>query len=381
MAGNLDKREQSFERKQLRKALESVDSRVTLPASLRGDALLAKLDGVRQDAPPMAKALVMPRRWLSLRSGFAYAAAFVLIVGLFYGLDFDKRSILEQGTISIASDMPAGDSAVLQAPQPRIAGQPPAEGGAAAAAPVIPDAGQPATTLLAPINPGEGGGAGDGDADFTAPDAMLGQGGILSVQLGAYGDYNLSLRPVDEGDPDRSDGALHVLEIIDAANSRIVSTLDIPAVRLFMQSFVAGERLALVGHGEAGVAICDVSLADPVSPVLVGLTEQPGELLAARAFGDVLHVVSGGGELPEDITQIELPDIAAPGVSVVTALDLASGENNQVAFLSAFERVRLFDLHAYLSYAGVAPEEVEEPVIFVAKVDFAGLDIALGNIT
>ncbi len=98
MVAYSENRGHNLEMKHLRKRLSELDAQIVLPDSLKGEALLARLDGVEQQAPPMSAALMRPRRWLNARSGFAYAAAFLLIVGLFYGLGFDQQSNHHSGS-------------------------------------------------------------------------------------------------------------------------------------------------------------------------------------------------------------------------------------------------------------------------------------------
>jgi len=86
--------------KQVKKALEALDNRIVLPDSLRGSALLYKLDGIEPDVPAGKRVweLLFPRR-PRFRVWAGYAAALVLVVGLFYNIGLNRP--LVPGEVSI----------------------------------------------------------------------------------------------------------------------------------------------------------------------------------------------------------------------------------------------------------------------------------------
>ena len=86
-------------------ALGALDKRIMLPDSLRGSALLHKLDGIQPDVPTEKKVweLVLPRR-PRLRVIAGYAAALVLVVGLFYNIGLNRPVELAPGEIAIGGN-------------------------------------------------------------------------------------------------------------------------------------------------------------------------------------------------------------------------------------------------------------------------------------
>ena len=87
--------------KRIKKALGALDSRVEMPESLRGDALLHKLEGIEPSVPTRKKIreLVLPRR--GIRMFATYAAAFALVVGLLYGVILNRPAELAPGGMEI----------------------------------------------------------------------------------------------------------------------------------------------------------------------------------------------------------------------------------------------------------------------------------------
>ena len=97
--------------KRIKKTLDTLDSKIALPDSLRGQALLHKLDGVEPEIPVGRKVreLLLPRR-RSMRTLATYAAAFVLMVGLVYTLGLGRTADLAQGEVVL------GTSQVIESP-------------------------------------------------------------------------------------------------------------------------------------------------------------------------------------------------------------------------------------------------------------------------
>lgn len=168
----------------LRKTLRTVDNRVVLPDSLRGSALLSKLDGIEPDVPTKKKVheLVFPRR-NRIRFLVGYAAAFMLVVGLFYNLGVNRPANLQGGEFVI--DGPAAELAPLE------------HGGGVS----------PAGATRAGIPTGE----------MTINPEM-------ATHLGEFGQYLLYHYP----NPDRASDSPYLLLLLDADGQTVVLKAGLP---------------------------------------------------------------------------------------------------------------------------------------------------------
>lgn len=389
MAAYSENREHNLEIKYLRKVLGQVDEQIVLPDSLRGDALLARLDGVEQKPPPMRVALVRPHRWLNARSGLAYAAAFLLMVGLFYGLGFDKQSNLVDGTITLDREQgsgllpqtdtqPLSRESVSAAPEASagdstpseedIAGQPEASSASAAQAASFAAASDPSAS---------------GEPAEPSPLPMEGVGGIRSTQLCTFGEHMaLAYRPADANDPEL--GASHLLEIQDLDGNRLIALMALPAMDRVLYAF-AGENLAaVVGEDDHSAYLLILDLFHLEEPRILNLLERPGHLSAVRAFEQNLRMVT---YLPrpfeeEGVDTLALPNSNEAGTMLFTALSLEDGSYRQLALHGAGEEINLYNRSAYVYYSGTLIEgEQEKSDLFVAQIRFQDLEMELAGVS
>lgn len=384
LAAYSEHREHNLEMKYLRKRLSEVDAHIVLPDSLKGEALLARLDGVEQQAPPMSVTLMRPRRWFNARSGFAYAAAFLLIVGLFYGLGFDKQSNLIDGTITLDREQGRSIESRLEVEETSPASVP--EAAARAALPAAEQSGEPEANNskaadMAPFAALSGPSASTSKEaeDRNVPDAM---GGVLSTQLCTFGeDYVLACRPVDENDPHID--AANVLEVLNHRENRLVALVPLPAMDRVLKAFAGDHLVAVVGEDDHSVYTLTLDLSDLEEPKTLELLEQPGALAAARVFERVAHLVSYTSEpLEGEFHAVELPHSSETGAAVFTALSLEDGSRNQVTFLGAGKEIKLYNISAYVYFDGVSLEnEVETSDLFVAQIKFNDLEIELAGVS
>jgi len=95
----------SLEFECLKKTLSALDSRVEMPESLRGGALLYKLEDVQPNVPARKKIreLVLPRR--GIRTLATYAAAFALFIGMLYGVVQGRPAEVASGEIAIGGQV------------------------------------------------------------------------------------------------------------------------------------------------------------------------------------------------------------------------------------------------------------------------------------
>ncbi len=213
----------------------------------------------------------------------------------------------------------------------------------------------------------------------SAPDAM---GGVLSTQLCTFGeDYVLACRPVDENDPDM--GVANVLEVLNQRENRLVALVPLPAMERVVQAFAGDHLVAIVGEDDHSIYTLTLDLSNLEEPKTLELLEQPGTLEAARAFEEVVHLVSYTPEpLEEGLHRVELPYSSEKGAAVFTALSLEDGSRNQVAFLGAGKEIKLYNISAYIYFDGVSLENnVETSDLFVAQIQFSDLEIELGGVS
>jgi len=390
LAAYSENREHNLELKYLRKRLSEVDRCIVLPDSLKGSALLPRLEGVEQKAPPMRVTLMSPRHLFNVRSGFAYAAAFLLLVGLFYGLGFDKQNNLIDGTITLdrQQEQATASQPVSEDIDQPLAAVPEAsvkaflatdeesssdqlaiasneENQAFLAA--MPES-QPSTVLKGEM-------AENGDSEAV--------GGVLSTQLCTFGeDYVLACRPVDQNDPDM--GVSNVLEVLHNQENRLIALIPLPAMENVLYGFAGENLVAVVGEGQDYAYTLTVDLSNVEEPQTLELLAQPGAVKTARAFEHVVHVVSYAPEmLKEELNAVELPYSRETGTAIFTALSLEDGSSNQVAFLGAGEGIKLYNHSAYLSFNGYTAGEnnAETEDVFVAKIQLDDLNIELGGVS
>ena len=320
----------SLEEQYLRGALDSVDSRIGLPDSLRGQALLYKLEGVKQDIPAQQKVreLIFPRR-ANVRSLFAYAAALVLVVGLFYSLGTHRPWEVSVGVI------PLEQEAELQ---------PLSEGGGLSGAsqdytrstpydqPSYGQTTDPGSQILS------------GQQEGVQPiDYIDGVGGAgMGTRLGELGGYMLSYRPNDATDPDRLSNAPNTLFLLDPNSDTIVSQVDIPYMSEISSFYVSGSTLTLVGVAEGMTFIHSLDYALPDSPASVLFLDKPGELAAKGYFDGLLYVASHISDREQrSPNSIVLTDSDRQCSSTLTLIDLARNMVYQTCVLGAGSEILL----------------------------------------
>ncbi len=367
MAGYAYNREENLEAKQLQRVLKQVDRRVKVPESLDVSRLRPLIDDVE---PATIRERRLPG-WLSLQSGIAYAAAFCLIVALVYSTEIYKP------------DMITGGMSIPARPQSEAVPAP------AAVAADEPDAAQIAEPELfssrladsaadAPTAAGTAEPQPETHGDAEALDAdtgslALGMGGSgLSTLLLEQGDYEYRWRPTDAADPDRTGYA--TLEVIRKDTQELVNLTDIQNLRVVDRAFMYGDLLALAGPGENGVAAGLYGGAP--EPVLQAVFEQPGELIDANLYGEILHIVSLAGPEAEEGATVLPGSQSGGGVCVITAINLETLESSQERFSGNLGSVQLHNLNAYIRYEGV--DEDDETANYIAQIFLDGLNIELG---
>lgn len=363
MAGYADKRDENYEIKYLRKVLGQVDNRIRVPQSLDAQSLLPLLDGIESSSYETAR---RRPRWISLQSGVAYAAAFALIVALFYSMELYRPQMLEGGMLVAESSQSA--QALL------------AEDAADAGGDV-----QPETDLIL-VGDDSGDLSGEAVPDTALPSqaggiaeaapvtAAFGIGGVESNLLLEQDNTAYYCRVNDSTDPDRQ--APVTLEIVDTASQELVSQIDISEMSAIDRCFVAENLLLLVGQNEDAVVISTYDNTDPASPAEMSSLARQGELVDARAYKDVVHVVSFSAE-PENA--VTLPNAAYEDCLVITAYNTETSESYTRSFIGAKGTVQLHNLNAYIHYEGES--EDGEAKDYIAQILLDGMDIELTTVS
>ena len=355
----------NLETKYLRRVLGNVDSRIELPDSLQGQALLHKLEGVKQDIPTdkKVKELLFPRK-ANLRSLLAYAAALLLVVGLFYSLNTHRPWELAVGVI------PLGQDAEL-APLSEGGGM---SGRAQDSTPATPD-----EQLSGFALPGEAGDPGpqslpgqqDGGQPTDIYPAIDGVGGPgMGTRLGQLGSLVLSYRPNDATDPNHLSSAPNVLLLLDPIRNVIVSQVDLPYMSEIASYYINGSILTLVGLAEGMTFIHSLDYTLPEYPESLLFLEKAGNLAAKGYFDGFLYVASHSPYLqPRSPSSIVLPNSDHQSTSTLTLVDLAQSVVYQTCVLGAGKEIILERTGAQIFYTADSQQRV------------ANLDIALtGNL-
>lgn len=336
MAAYSENRDIALEIKQLRKTLAGVDRNITLPDSLRGEALLQKLEGVQQDLPPMGKALMMPKKWRS-RSGLAIAAAFLLMIGLVYGINFNRQGSLEYGEISLAQD-------ALGTADTQPANGPVQNGPAVGQDVPAPPEATPRTFAV----PGEGG---NGDNP-----AVGGSGQATAIAEDFYG-YTLVYRENDSTDPDRATPCS--LELLEG--NALADWADLPGMDRVLYSFTEDTAIAVVGDSRDDVALYRAVLTQ--GEIADGnVIIQPGAIQNAWVSDGILRVITTG-EPTADMEQ----HAALSGGSqalILTALRLEDGEFHQIAVPADVKNIKVEGNRATVTYHTASGEEKKTEIIF-----------------
>lgn len=381
--------------KYLRKVLGEVDSQIPVPDSLRGVALRGKLDNVYPiaPAPPDKKSGVQFNlRWLNWHSGLAYAAAFALIVGLFYGLGFHQQPQIVDGNIEIQSQTPAEapvspDSADSDMALPESDAQ---------EAPLAPAVGTAPDTDTRQDAAG-----GTGTPQAPVVQEGLGGGG-QTVSLGQYNGYTYAWRANDATDPDKT-GFPVTMEIL--SGEQVVASVDIPDMYDVRQSFFVEEHIVLVGGNGAEIVSRSYNIAAPEAVAEGAMVKQPGTYVNSREYQGFVHVVTylanADGLADYSIESEALPGATDPGACIITSIDAVRDLVVQKAFTGSQEDISLHNLSAIITYTGTPindgadaeespqdasePEDGEEPAggssIYVAQIQLDGSTITLGSVS
>ena len=396
MAGYTENRKDNMEIKYLRKVLVPVDEKITVPDSVRGGALRHRLDQVQIAVPEKKAGKVFGLRWLSWQSGVTYAAAFALIVGLFYGLGFNQQPDMIDGTIKIDQEQ-ADETVTMEAAEAELF---------AVDLPEAPSADD------VELYTGEAGPQPESTGDQPAPQIDLKTipgvgGGGKSAQLGSQNGYTYTWRNNDATDPDK--GAYPVtVDIILDDGEQTVAQIDIADMQSVVECYLTDTSLSLIGIGEEGVITRSYSILEPEVPQELAVLAQPGSYVQSSIYRDVLHVVTFSEDVqPLDCETEALPYAVSDSACVISAVDTTDGAASQKAFLGAAEDISLFDRSAYIVYDGEAEEppteaggqsveseggdsaadsedlqDTEQDLSrYSAQILLNGTDIALGNVS
>lgn len=355
MAGYTQNREQNMEIKYLRKMLGQIDARILTPPGLRGDVLRQKLDGVSQLSPASGWDF---KRLFSPQSGVAYAAAFALIIALFFSLEYYSPQMIDSSVRIAREEEPEPGLFSVQSSLPE----------ADAAGAVFSDAGEDSREAVAPFSAMSG----EPVSDAPQEENALGTGGggkaVLLLEQGTYAYYS---RENDENDPDRT-GFPITLEVTDTAAKLPVAQIHIPDMREIDRVFVKDSALLLVGTDGGAVVSRAYDMTDPASPVQQLVTAQPGDFVDARLYENVLHIASAAKEAPADCELIPLPDANSGDCCVITAIDLQTLQTARKAFSGAKGTIQLHNLYVYIHYEGAGGQ-------YIGQIALDGLEISLAT--
>ena len=309
MAGYSKNRETNYEIKYMRKVLQSVDDRILIPESVRGEALRLKLEGVQLDQEPKPNArtgLRLVPRALAYRTGLTCAAAFLLIIALFYG-------IRGQGGHLISGNMSIEGEAVQETMDEMA----------------IEEAAMPDEAADSMDTGGQTMFSGGTPRDNTAPQSRasmgVGGGGVSTV-LRETGKVTYSFRYNDSTDPDKANYPITV-EIADNSTGETVTQVDIPDMQSVENLYAYEDGMVLVGMGNTGVVTRCYSVQEGVEPAGRLVVAQEGALYASGSSADTETVYTL--TVVEQSAAVDAEVLSMPGSSagesagyLVTAIDL-----------------------------------------------------------
>lgn len=376
MAGYTNNREENYEIKYLRKVLTQVDNRIKVPESVSGDSLRALLDNA--PAPAVREVTSRRPRWLSLQSGIAYAAAFVLVVALFYSTRLYRPDVISDSMDIVEKPRPAGQAVEVQAPadadgtqdgllfasdeSSSVPAETPDVSGAVAGDAVIAPF---AETVSGQTPEGSGGGS-----STIAPKLGVGGGGEATLIFERDG-YAYYQRANDANDPDRSSPVS--LEVVDKETQEITAQADVPLSEV-AQSFELNGDIIFIGADHSGeTVLCSYNVSTSGELVAENAFSQEGALVDARVYDGVIHVVSlsdASGSNAEF-----LPNCTSGEVCVITAFDPVTRETVTKRFVGANGTIQLHNLSAYIRYTGA--DETGQDRDYIAQIMFSGMNIDL----
>lgn len=369
MGGYSDNRGQNYEIKYLRKALLRVDNRIRVPESVSAESLRHLLDNVEQPAPRSTAKNARPR-WLSLQSGIAYAAAFVLIVALFYSTRLYSPDMITGGLAMPQSSDVSGAAVSNPLSVADNAQEQPIEVNTFA---IVEDdlpvsSGQAADTQTPAASAVDG---------ATTEHPAVGGGGMATLLLeGAKTSYYWRLN--DATDPDKA-GFPCTLELVNNATGNLVGQVDLPGIQNVEYGFEIEDRFVIVGSVDKDTVFIVYDTTNPESPVERDVSLQSGELISANLYKDILRIVTLSDKPNSDI--VELPHSVSTGYCVVGLVSPLDYQAYQKSFSGVDKDsvVQLHNLNAYIRYHG--SDDNGGTKDYIAQVNFDGLDVELGTVS
>ena len=236
MAGYSENREQNLEMKYLRKVLGQVDKRIQVPETINGDRLRALIDDVESATH---RDIASRRKHLTLRSAIAYAAAFMLIVGLFYGLQMNRPEMISGGMQITHQASGVEHAAAEPMPQARSS----YDAGAETAASAAPAAGGEAfAESLPPQAEPE---SADAASEAYGAD-ILGVGGLESTLLLEQDGLAYYARQNDKNDPDKI-GYPITIDIVSMETNLIEAQINIDNMQTVESISVLNGQIIITG--------------------------------------------------------------------------------------------------------------------------------------
>ena len=235
MAGYSENREQNYEIKYLRKVLGQVDKRIQVPENISGERLRALIEDVESVTP---RDIAARRKRLTLRSAIVYAAAFVLIIGLFYGTQMYKPEMINGGMQITAGTSDAKSTAIAeQAPEINV-------GRDAGAEPEAPAAVAAEGAAAEPVQMQEQ--AAESTVTADSGDDGIGVGGLLSTLLLEQDGFAYYVRQNDETDPDKA-GYPVTIDIVNMETGVITFQIDIDNMQTVDSVSVSDGQITVTG--------------------------------------------------------------------------------------------------------------------------------------
>ena len=380
--GNL----QNLEAKHLKRTLGLLDARVVLPDSLKGSALVSRISSThpRVSTQQKVRELLFPRR-PNFRSWLTYAVAFLLIVGLFYGIEHQRLNSLG-GELVLSppnDDLPIMAEGGGQPGEFHAAGEGQYPLGVRVGGEVTDDVySQPGVEVLDDnevVSEGEINESipSEPDVEYFVGTVAVGGAG-MGTRLGEFGDFVLSYRPNDAADPDRLGYAPNVLLLLDADEVQIVSQHDIPYMTEITSFHLDGDVLVLVGSAGDIAHIQSIDYSDAQNPFTLLTLEQPGEIVAENYFDGILYLASHAPGLADDGSQIfVIEDSTEYGSVTLTLVNISESEVNRVVLSGVGSAVQLYRTEARVFYTVAA--EGYESYYYDYDQWMARVDIVMGT--
>ncbi|WRS26406.1 beta-propeller domain-containing protein [Oscillospiraceae bacterium MB08-C2-2] len=360
--------------KYIGKTLDDLIDPVQLPSALRGEALLKSIQDIQ--LPPLRPKVSF---WQQLktynyRPALAYAAAFAVIVGAFYGFGFNViTNDLVGGNVRVAPSTAAAPEQAQPQPQAELFSQ------------EIPQEAQSASSVyqqepkaeMAPQSvPVQEEAASSGRSASTAQDRR--SGGIggpgKSQLLKTQGEYDLYYRNNDRTDPDKENTFVTV-ELIHSVTQQAVCQLSIPGMDKIRDLFLSQNQLAVVGsHADRETSVRVYDLTDMTAPQESYSDSFPGQYATSGMGQNVLYLAAcgdAGVAFSKEGELIVLPGADQKNYTVLMALQtgIASPKVTRKVVAGGTSPVYLSSTCAYVTYQKQ-----------VAEITLEGLDMQLGEL-